>query len=224
MQNVMVQSGGEAAWRGIRSAEETFTVKRLGDKSSRVRLVLNDWSLDAARYRNGVQGQVDTPTDHNGDQTFVAKLGNAQFTVQEFDQARALVGHLPAAAAEVMLRRKEYALKISTSRRCDSANICVDVFHIRAPNMPLIPEQLWTIAVSNGLPVSVQLALPRVGNAPPNQWEEVRYVGYAAENGLVIPVATEHIKASGSKETWTFVSIKENCGFDTAKFDKEVAQ
>jgi hypothetical protein len=224
MKNVMAQSGGQSAWENVRSTEETFSVTRAGNTSSRVHVLLNDWSSDMTRYRNAVHGQPSAPIDHNGSETFVAQLGAAQYVVQEFDQARSLVGHLPAAAAEVMLRRNEYVLKISTSRPCDSGSICVDAFRRRALFLPRIPEQQWTIAVSTGLPVSIRLALPVVGSAPSNQWEEIRYLGYAAEGGLIIPVTTERIMPNGWKDAWTFVSLRSNCGFDTAKFDKEVTQ
>ena len=171
-----------------------------------------------------MQGQPTNPIDHNGGQTFVAKVGTAQYMVQEFDQARTLVSHLPAAAAEVMLRRREYILKISVSRRCDSGNICVDVFRTWGSNVPPFPEQQWTIDASTGLPVTVRFVLPRVGNDLRSQWEDVRFLRYAAERELVIPVATEFTKPSGTKEAWTFVSLKENCGFDPASFDQEVAR
>jgi hypothetical protein len=224
MRNVMAQSGGEAAWKEIRSVEESFSILGAGEKTPHVMLLLDDWSLDTTRYRRKVQGQSSLPSDHNGAPTYPVKMGTSQVLVPEFDQARTLAGHLPGAAAEIMLRRKEYVLKISTSGQCDSGNICVDVLRAGNPIIPPIPEQRWTIALSNGLPVSVRIALPRVGNATRTRWEEVQYLGYAAESGLQIPVATDHIKANGTKETWTFVSLKKNCGFDTAKFDTEVAQ
>jgi hypothetical protein len=64
MQNVLVQSGGEAVWRGIRSVEENFSVLGAGEKTPHVMLLLNNWSLDMTLYRRGLEGQSRPPSNH----------------------------------------------------------------------------------------------------------------------------------------------------------------
>ncbi len=124
MQNVMAQSGGAAAWQNLRSAKEVFSIVRPPEEKSRVQLLLDDWSLDTARYRRAVKGQTTPPPDHNGVASFPVKVGNSQRTLPEFDQARTLVRRLPAASAEIMLRRREYILRINKWERCESGSIC----------------------------------------------------------------------------------------------------
>ena len=64
----------------------------------------------------------------------------------EFDQARVLVARLPAAVAEVMLRRTECVLKISKSQTCKSGDICVDVYRTQNSTLPPSLDQQWKIS------------------------------------------------------------------------------
>jgi hypothetical protein len=194
-----------------------------GQKTPQVVLLLDDWSLDSTRYRRKVQGQSGPPADHNGTATFLATIGATQVAAPEFDQARVLASRLPAAAAEVMLRRTEYVLKVSKSQLCESGDICVDVFRTWNSTLPLLPEQQWKIATATGLPVSVRFQIPNVGHGSVRLWEEVYFLRYATEDGLVLPVSVV-TKSGGKAQSLTFISLQKSPGFDTAKFDQEAAQ
>jgi hypothetical protein len=224
MRNVMAQSGGETAWREIRSVEESFSVLGTGEQTPHVMLLLDDWSLDTTRYRRKVQGQSTPPSDHSGASTF--PVNNAEATklvAPEFDQARVLVSRLPAAAAEVMLRRKEYVLKISQMQICKGKDVCIDVYRSRGFTQPPSLDQQWKISGTTGLPITVRYQTSTVGHVAGSIWREVYFLKYATEEGLVVPVSIG-LNLRGQRQTWTFVSLKKNPGFDIPKFDSEVAQ
>ena len=224
MHNVMAQSGGEAAWRGIHSTEESFSALGAGEKTPHVMLLLDDWSLDTTRYRRKVQGQSTPPSDHSGASTF--PVNNAEATklaAPEFDQARVLASRLPAAAAEVMLRRSEYVLKISKSQFCKGSDICIDVYRTRGSTQPPSLDQQWKISGTTGLPITVRYQTSTVGPVAGPIWREVYFLKYATEEGLVVPVSIG-LNLRGQRQTWTFVSLKKSPGIDIMKFDQEVAQ
>jgi hypothetical protein len=224
MENVLVQSGGIAAWRGVSSAKESFSVLQADDTSSHIMLLLDDWSLESTRYRRAVQGQKRSPEDHNGATTFKFRAGTTRLmTAPEFDQATTLVGRLPAAAAEVMLRRPEYVLKISQSQKCRSGDICIDVFRKSGSALPASPEQQWKISSNTGLPTSIRYRTASIGPATTPSWREITFVKFATENGLVVPVTIAMV-GGGKLQAWTFVSLNVNPGFDTARFDQEATQ
>jgi hypothetical protein len=223
MQNVLMQSGGETTWREIRSVEETFSVLKAGETEPHVLVLLDDWSLDTLRYRRRVQGQNRPPNDHNGSSSYSAQIGISSVAVPEFDQARGLTGRLPAAAAEIMLRRSEYVLKISPLQQCKSDDICVDVFRVQGTTQPLVPEQQWKISMTTGLPRTIRYQTTTIGRGTAPVWREVYFLQYATEEGLIVPVSIE-MNLQGKHQAWTFVSLKKNSGFDIAKFDQEVAR
>jgi hypothetical protein len=227
IRNVIAQSGGTAAWGGIRSAEEKFSVSvtRLGTTSSKTMLLLNDWSTGATRYRTSVQGERNSQPVHDGAPKFtMTNMEGRTVDLPELDQARMLIGRLPAAAADVMLRRPEYVLKISKMQRCDGGSICVDIFRNSGSGTPVIPEQEWKISSATGLPVSVR---GQVINALADGrllWKEIRFVQYGVQEGLTIPTKIEVSPAAGLEETWIFVTLKLNPGFDPALLDQEAMQ
>jgi hypothetical protein len=224
MQNVIAQSGGEAAWKDLRSAEESFSVLGAGETTPHVISLLDDWSLDTTRYRRKLQGHSRPPNDHNGASTFpVNNAGGSPLVAPEFDQARVLVSRLPAAAAEVMLRRKEYVLKISQSQICKGSDVCIDVYRSRGSTLPPSLDQQWKILSTTGLPITVRYQTATVGHVAAPIWREVYFHKYGTEEGLVVPVAIG-LNLRGQRQTWTFVSLKKNPGFDISKFDSEVAQ
>jgi len=223
MQNIIVHSGGEAAWRETRSAEEAFSVLGPGEKTPQVMLLLDDWSPGTTRYRRKVQGQKSPPTDHNGAASYSTAIGTSQVSVPEFDQARVLVSRLPAAAAEVMLRRSEYVLKISKAQICKGRDICLDVYRTRSSILPPIPEQQWKISAVTGLPITVRYQTSTIGKVAAPVWREVYFLRYAAEDELIVPVSIGMVLGD-KPQTWTFVSLKKNPGFDISKFDQEAAQ
>ena len=223
MRNVIGQSGGADAWKRIRSAEESFSVLGKDDKTPHVIRLLDDWSSNTTRYRRGLQGKTGHPMDHNGTSTFSLNTGASQVEVPEFDQARTLVPRFPAAAAEVMLRRTEYVLRISSTQICKSGDICVDVFRAHGSTLPSTPEQQWKISSTTGLPTTVRYQIETVGPHPGIVWREVYFLKYDSEDGLTIPVSIV-VSLRGRREFWRFTSMKQNPGFDTSKFDREVAQ
>jgi len=224
MRNVIAQSGGEAAWREIRSVEESFSVLGAGEKTPHVMLLLDDWSLDTTRYRRKVQGQSTPPSDHNGASTFpVNNTGAAQLVAPEFDQARVLVSRLPAAAAEVMLRRSEYVLKVSNSPTCKSSDICVDAYRTRDSTSRPSLDQQWIISAATGLPITIRYQTTTVGHVTGPVWREVYFLHYDTEDKIVVPVLIG-VNVRGHRQAWTLVSLKKNPGFDISKFDSEVAQ
>jgi hypothetical protein len=223
MRNVMAQSGGEAAWKDIRSAEESFSILGAGETTPHVMSLLDDWSLDTTRYRRKVQGQSHPPTDHNGTPTFIANTGSSQLVAPELDQARVLVGRLPAAAAEVMLRRPEYVLKISNAQVCKNSDVCIDVYRSRGSSRPASLDQQWKISGTTGLPITVRYQTSTVGHVVGPVWTEVYFLKYATEEGLIVPVSIG-MNFRGPRQTWTLVSLKKSSGFDISKFDSEVAQ
>lgn len=223
MRNVIAKSGGLEAWRGLRSAKETFSILGAGESTPQVLSFLNDWSQETTRYRHKMRGQSGTPHEHNGAATFAISNGTSQLTVPEFDQAKTLVGLLPAAAAEVMLRRSEYVLKISNTQTCKNGDTCVDVYRASHSTLPSDPDQQWKISATTGLPITIRYQTTTVGRVTAPIWREVYFLRYTTEDKLVIP-ASLGMSLRGKRQTWTFVSLEKNPGFDTAKFDQEAAQ
>jgi hypothetical protein len=223
MQNVLAQSGGATVWQGLRSAEETFTVSKSPEEKSQVQLFLDDWSLETTRYRRALKGQSTPSADHNGVSSFTVNVGNIQETLPEFDQARTLVRRLPAASAEIMLRRGEYVLKIDKSERCAASDVCVSVFR-KLGNQSYLPEQRWTITAATGLPSRIRVTEIQIKPVQKTIWEEVHFLNYANQNGVIVPSATRVTKVGGSEQTWTLVSFQGNTGFNTTAFDQEAVQ
>ncbi|MGA1982951.1 MAG: hypothetical protein ABSG84_10770 [Acidobacteriaceae bacterium] len=223
MENVLVQSGGVGVWSEMRSAEESFSVLGVGEKTPHVMMLLDDWSLITTRYRRGVQGQITPPSDHNGTATFPLNTGLTQIAVPEFDQARTLVPRLPAAAAEVMLRRQEYVIKISNLQHCSSGDICLDVYRMAGSSQFSVPEQQWKISSTTGLPTTIRYQTTTVGPSSGTMWEEIFFLRYSNEDGVIVPVSLL-VSRMGQRQFWTFISFTQNVGFDTAKFDQEIAQ
>jgi type II secretory pathway pseudopilin PulG len=222
LQNVIAQSGGQAAWGGLTSAQESFSVAGPTGQAAKMTLLLDDWSLATTRYRRKTQGQKDAPIDHNGTPTFSVSMGGTLRTAPEFDQPRVLMGHLPAAAAEILLQRPEYVLKISTSQACAVGSVCVEVYRVSNPKLPPVPEELWTITSATGLPSKVSYRAV-VFSPLHDTWSQASFLKYAQEGNLVVPTSIE-TSFLGRQQMLTFVSLEQNPGFDPAKFDNEVGQ
>lgn len=223
MANVIEKSGGEAVWRDITSAKETFSVSAKDNTAQLMVRLLNDWSTESTRYRRKVQGQTRPPIDHNGNATYSADNGTKQLRVPELDQARTMVATLPAAAVSIMLRRTEYVLKISKTQTCRVDDICIDVFRTAGPTLPVTPEQQWKISSSSGLPYSIRYQVTVIGTPSMVVWREAYFPRYDSEEGITIPVSIT-LNLRGQWQSWTFVSLKKNPGFDTASFDRENVQ
>ena len=221
MEKVLVESGGAAVWRNLHSAEESFSVLTRGETAPHVIRLLDDWSLNTTRYRRRLEGQKTAPEDHNGVPSF-SSAGNSQTSIPEFDQARTLVPRLPAAAAEVMLRRHEYSLKISSLQNCKADQICIDVFRNGGLPGAQIPEQQWKISATTGLPITVRYQMEMIGDSSVT-WREIFFLKYANEDGITVPVLLG-VSARGQRQTWSFVSLKPNPGFDPSTFDQETVR
>jgi hypothetical protein len=234
MRNVLVNSGGASAWTSLRSATEVFSVETLENKKTvpsgvdtqtsapRIIRLLDDWSAEKALYRRRTQGETSAPVDHNGESTFTVKQNGRSVDLPEFDQARLLVDRLPAAAAEITLRRPEYILKLSKLQACEIGIICIDVFRTTNSTVPLAPEQQWKISAATGLPVSIRYQVTSVGSQA-KIWQEVYFLKYGAQQQLIIPVSIG-FNFRGQRQVWTFVSLAANPSFDTSRFDEEAAQ
>ena len=125
--------------------------------------MLDNWSTDATVYRRGAIGSKSAPHDHNGQDSFRPSDTGKAGTIAEFDQARVLAGSLPAAAAEIILRRtSSYIAKDATGTRCTTTLMCVDIYRKSKPNAPFIREEEWLISRETGLPTIVDLILPNL--------------------------------------------------------------
>lgn len=221
MSNVVLQSGGLSAWRGIQSAEESVTSVSADKGADEIHLFWDDWSTESTRYRRRVVGQKEIPRNHSGQATFKAVPADPRSVVAEFDQARALVTRLPAAAAELMLQRANYVLKLSASPQCGDGMTCIDIFRSNKPNELGSLEQKWWINAKTGLPDRVRFKLQTSNHYVEAPWGEVDYLRYTSTQGVIVPTTTQTIQL-GIKRMWSFRSLALNPIFNTATFDAEV--
>jgi hypothetical protein len=224
MQAALQQSGGIYKWRGIHSAEMRVTIPPHGKSAPVTLLLLDDWSTLNTKYRRGFVGKTKTPKDHNGAASFNSKADGTGMTVPEFDQARVLADHLPAAAIEVILRRPEYVVKQSAPGKCPAESLCVDVYRQSYPQGPFVKEQEWIISTASGLPASVQYRLPNLLHSGIETWGKITYKAYSTSSGLQVPSDVEIDIGSGMKMESQLQSLNLNVPFDTKHFDQEIAQ
>jgi hypothetical protein len=222
--SVLQQSGGIDTWKGIRSMEIRVSFVVPGKPNPVNLLMLDDWSTKATIYRRGFVGLTTTPRDHNGAPAFNTKKNGTGKTVQEFDQARVLADHVPAAAIEVILRRPDYVVKQSDSDKCPNAQQCLDVYRQNIPNGPFVKEQHWIISTSNGLPTKVKLRLPSLLQPSREIWEEVSYNNYAPNNGLTVPTDVEINMGAGMRQRSHLEAMTPGVVFDAKHFDQELAR
>jgi hypothetical protein len=224
MQAALQQLGGVSIWRGIHSAEMRLTIPSHSQSAPATLLLLDDWSATTTKYRRGFVGKTKTPKNHNGASSFNTKADGTGMTVPEFDQARVLADHIPAAAIEVILRRPEYVVRQGDSRKCPSESQCVDVYRQRDPQGPYSKEQEWTISTASGLPSSVQYLLPNLLHSGIELWGKITYKAYSTKNGLMVPSDVEIDMGSGMIMESQLQSLNLNVPFDTNHFDQESAQ
>jgi hypothetical protein len=85
-----------------------------------------------------------------------------------------------------------------------------------------IPEQQWKISATTGLPITVRYQMEMIGDSSVT-WREIFFLKYANEDGITVPVLLG-VSARGQRQTWSFVSLKPNPGFDPSTFDQETVR
>jgi hypothetical protein len=223
LHKVIEASGGMKVWRDIHSAKIRLAITPMGAAQAHEFLMLDDWSSDSTRYRRGAIGMTKAPKDHNGQTTFIASSGEQQRAVPEYDQARVLAGSLPAAAAEIILRKPSYIAVQASGAKCTSDNLCIDIYRQAAPKLPFVREEEWIISQSSGLPTVIDLLLPNLSGGRPVV-EEFQFDQMFSQNGLQIPSRIIMRHPSGATHVRTVVSFQPNVEFDKAAFDKELSQ
>jgi len=222
MQTALTNLGGAKSWQNIRSAKAHATTSPDGTKTT-VIAFMDDWSTKMTRFRRRYSGSSAIPKDHNGSSATVMHTKNGDKAIPEYDQARVLLGYLPGAAIEVMLRRPEYVFKTATMRHCNANEQCVDVY--RKPlSGPTVKEQEWTISTVNGLPIAARYAMTNMANASQFIWEEIDYSSFQSIQGIMVPNQAQVGLPNGLKRTFTYSSFTFNRPFDPTAFDAEVIQ
>jgi len=223
LRKVIEASGGVDAWAQIHSAKVRLSITTPRAAKVQDFLMLDDWSTDAPIYRRGLVGSRRTPREHAGQKAFIAsEVGKAR-SVPEFDQARVLAGSLPAAAAQIILRRRAYLAKLGDGARCTPDVFCIDIYRQVAPNGIFVREEEWLVSKSTSLPIVVDLRLPNLTGIRPI-YEEFQFDQMLTTGGVSIPGKIEMRHPSGSTQIRSVTSFLPNAPFDTAAFDKEVTQ
>jgi len=224
LRGMVEASGGSRAWIGISSAELRYRVTgRAGVQ--RERLMLDDWSSDRVRYRRALVGMKGRPMDHDGKALLVvqrAKDGRKEIDIPEFDQARVLVDHLPAPAAQVILRNPAYIVKTGTY--CAAEKICLNIYRRPEPQAPFRDEQQWILDASTHLPERIMVLLPSVLRPQDQIWKTVFFGGYRSEEGVMLPHSISAGLPGGGTHGQELIAVKFSCGFDVNAFDREVNQ
>jgi hypothetical protein len=222
LKNVVEASGGESVWSGIHSSKMRVNLSVPGRTDTRDFLYLDDWTAPGTiKYRRGAIGSGRVPVDHTGTTTFTVKRGDKVRTVPEFDQARLLVGNLPAAAAEIIIQNSSYVAKQLPSGRCRKNQTCIEVYRQANAQSLFVREQEWAFSGSDSLPSMVDLRLPNLLGR--NEiWQEFRFGQTTQVNGLTVPSVVELHNPGGGKQIRKLVSFHPNATFDTAAFDQEL--
>jgi hypothetical protein len=223
LRKVIEASGGMSAWNNLRSAKVRVAVTSADVPQPHELLMLDDWSSDSVMYRRGVMGAKKAPIDHSAKAAFTVADGKKERQVPEFDQARILVGHMPAAAAEVILRKNSYVVKQVDAAECKSGRLCIDIYRQSSPKAPFVREQEWVILQATSLPDKVSVLLPTlIGHS--EIWKETLFKQMTLQNGLTIPGEVELRLPGGRTQTHTLVSFTPNTEFNAAAFDQELAK
>ena len=223
MRNVVAASGGLHAWSQVRSAKALYTSVDSHNAPHRS-LLLDDWSSTNVRYCRGHEGSNVTRLHHDGRSSFNTSVNGKARQVPEFDQARILAHHIPAAAAEVILRTSSYLLKTVPNSECAQGYSCVDVYRRLSPHGPYLKEQEWELSSSSGLPDTIKLRLPDVLRGTKEIWESLSLRDYANKSSILVPHTIIAHMPGGSTQTRRLASINFGVPFDMQAFDKEVAQ
>jgi len=189
--------------------------------------MLDDWTSGTTKYRRGIVGSSGKPKDHNGASSLDIRDPKGEVlkrTVPEFDQGRVLADHLPAAAADVIIRSHDYIVKSIQSDQCLSQNNCIAVYRSSIDKGPYTLEQIWTITNTSGLPSVIKLRLPDVMRGTRTFWKTIAYSDYKNVNNVFVPATLNVSMPMGVAQTRTLVSIQPDVAFDTHNFDQEIGQ
>lgn len=223
LERVLEASGGTSAWRNVRSAKVRLSVTTQNAANAHEFLMLDDWSTDAVRYRRGAVGSGKTPRDHEGQSTFNASDSGQGAHVAEFDQARVLAGSLPAAAAEIILKKSSYVAKVVTGSRSTDGITCVDIYRQSSSNGAFVREEEWLISKSTGLPTTVDIILPNLTGTR-QTYEEFQFDQFKKIDGLTIPSVITMRHPNGNAQTRTVKEFSANAEYSKPAFDKEIAR
>ena len=223
LHKVIEASGGIKVWREIHSAKIRLAIAPKGATQAHDFLMLDDWSSDSTLYRRGAVGSSKTPHEHSGQAAFRVSSGENARSVPEFDQARVLAGSLPAAAAEIILRKSSYIAVQASGARCTSDIICIDIYRQTATKNPFVREEEWIISKTTGLPSFIDLIVPNLTGLRP-LFEEFKFDQWITQNGVQIPSKIEMRHPSGATQVRTVVSFNPNAAFDKEAFDKELSR
>jgi len=223
LERVVEASGGADAWKSINSSKMRISVTSTNSSTEHEFLLLDDWSSGATKYRRGAVGSGRAPKEHNGQESFNADVSESKKRVREFDQARVIVGSLPAAAAEIILKNSNYIAKINSGSRSTQENICIDIYRKQTEDAPFVREEEWLISKSTGLPVTVDIILPNLSGRR-LLFEEFQFKQMTKIDGLTLPGITTMRRPNGSTQQRVVKEFVPNARFDTSAFDREVAQ
>ncbi len=225
LQQMVTASGGSQVWGTLGSSILRYRITGSSNTQPADRLMLDDWSSDKTRYRRGYQGMTGHPVEHNGraDLHVVSpKDKKKTITIQEFDQARVLASHIPAAAALVILRNSAYIAK--TRPECPAQKVCVTIYRRAAPKDPFQCEEQWTLDVTTHLPEEVSLLLPSVLPDARRAWKSTLFYDYRSEQGVQLPHRIVFRIQGLEGPHQELVSARFSTGFDTAVFDQEMGK
>jgi|GEM_PF-3513791 len=233
LQNVISRSGGRSAWSAMHIVKCRYRIVGTTGRHPDL-LMLDDWTTTIVRYRRGEAGSGRQPRDHDGNPSLRSPSDPTSPKIPEFDQARVLADHLPAAAASTIIGSGSYIVKSIPQTLCIPANTCLAVYRRLHERMAL-KEQEWTISDSTGLPTSILLRLPSVSMNPPQgtivpaspmhhplTWERVRFDTYDIQGDVTVPGLIAISFPGGSGQLRKLVSARASQVFDKAAFDAEV--
>ena len=221
--SVIDRLGGREAWTNIRSAETHAIASNPDGQNSHAFYMLDDWSTESTRFRRRSPTFTGLPINHNGQAFRVIHTQNTNKVLPEFDQARVLLGHLPGASIEIMLRKPEYIFKNGSNWRCRQTEQCVDIYR-KGYDGTTIKEQEWTISKVTHLPVRVRYNGQSFVNSSSQIWQEIDYTSFHVTGGVVVPNEIELGSPNGSREKLLCKVPVFNQPFDTQKFDAEPLQ
>ncbi len=225
LRQVITASGGFQLWNTTGSSMLRYRSAGASEAQQPDRLMLDDWSSDKVRYLRGHVGMTGHPIEHDG-KTSLSVVSSKDkkkiVTIPEFDQARVLASHLPAAAALVILRSPIYIAKTSTG--CEPGRACLAVYRRLASQSDFRREQQWVLDMNTHLPIAIRLLLPDVLRGNFEVWKTVSFSDYRLEQGLQLPhlLATGILGQNGPAQK--LLDAKFSVGFDTASFNQEVGK
>jgi hypothetical protein len=219
---VVTNSGGLQAWRSVRSARTDFAEPSPQGAPKR-HMMMDDWSTDTVRYSRAFGGDQSSAVNRDGIPSYKVADKHGQHTLPEYDQARILVDHLPAAAAEIMLRHAEYIFKNVDTGQCPEGFSCIDVYRQPQTNAAFVREQEWVVSNTTTMPVTIFINLPNPMNQA-TQWKRVDFDNFTTIGSLTVPNSISTSYPGGMRHRRTLTSLRINAPYDKVSFNVEVGR